>query len=909
MKITTDNLKVDPNEILYSCPATKDGAVLLKPSEVNKYLGSVIKHKILNIGIILSFNTMINIIEREVINNANWYLVSYNNMYYYVPESCIDISKKVEMIPISDGKSVDIKLMSNTQKSVMKVSKATSKNVSNNPNYLVTCKYTKNNKVILRMKESGKAVRMEPSPNSKINSYTDSQFICIPNKLWLNKEYNNNWISYIRNKDGDEGYIQYSYLEEVTDINVNKIYYAMIYRDNIDCTIVGQGSEYYGLNKGDISYVTYQDWDRGKHVCISTVNDDIVGYEYKASDASPLSDSLDMFNSRYLGEVKLRQDIVAYEMHRQENSNLPIYAINNISVNSLINAYNNNGSVKNIMDYGTKPGIPSGSNEVVHKLKKGTSIITTNYISIGGNSFYIGFLKNKANDKNGAVAFITFLDVGSDIIEYNPNKQESITDNTSLPTNNGVTDIGNNSYNDLTNANKDIDKFTDKLKIDKEITKYEEPVFGQHLGVGNKSYQVPGMDEKAPKIPPEYDGKHILQSIEDYNLSSEKPYDTTHLYKINRFHLPTGNSGLSTKSFIFVTRPDLNLYATMMPAGYKDLWHMNADLKRLPTFKYIARMRGTPDAPGIGTHIMNSLEYYGVGDIMPTPWLTVFSNQANGYSVIDREMDTVEMGETFHGNKILYAEPTFKHKIAGTVSIPFIERRDLTLYYTLRLWIDYIQAVSLGYCTPSMSHIKNGELDYAVSLYFISTDETMENILYWEKLTGLIPLTVPDSFFEWSEGNGAREMKYTINFAYSFRTVMDELHLAEINNLYGNLHGEQVKGMPLVPNEYYDFNKNPNFNNLMGKIAMFYNQIEDNNDSFNEFINNDSVLRRYYYGGWSKNNAGFIDNHTVTDGTNVANANFLPNYNIRLQMHGVPYVKGPYIEHDPKSQCYKLRWV
>jgi hypothetical protein len=149
---------------------------------------------------------------------------------------------------------------------------------------------------------------------------------------------------------------------------------------------------------------------------------------------------------------------------------------------------------------------------------------------------------------------------------------------------------------------------------------------------------------------------------------------------------------LRSKSFIFVTRPDLNLYHESETDESINTWAMNPDLKRLACFKYIARMRGTPESPGIGSKIMTSLEYFGTNTEIDSPWLSVFTNQANGYSIIDRELDVTEMAETFHGNKVIYAEPTFKHKIGGSVQIPFTERRDLTLYFTLRMLIEYIQA-------------------------------------------------------------------------------------------------------------------------------------------------------------------------------------------------------------------------
>jgi hypothetical protein len=192
----------------------------------------------------------------------------------------------------------------------------------------------------------------------------------------------------------------------------------------------------------------------------------------------------------------------------------------------------------------------------------------------------------------------------------------------------------------------------------------------------------------------------------------------------------------------------------------------------------------------------------------------------------------------------------------------------------------------------------------------------MENILYWEKLTGLIPLTVPDSFFEWTKGNNAREMDYSITFAYSFRTVMDELHLAEINNLYKKFRNSNANSMPIVPMNNYDYNYDSKNNNLLSRVAAFYEKITDDNTSISNLMNNKQALEKYYYGGVVSSDGAnsLVDYHIVqgsSDGTKaeVARAKFLPNYNLHTRMYGIPYVKGPFIEHDPKAQKYILRWV
>ena len=463
-----------------------------------------------------------------------------------------------------------------------------------------------------------------------------------------------------------------------------------------------------------------------------------------------------------------------------------------------------------------------------------------------------------------------------------------------------------------------------------DSSKFVEPWYDVTIDPGDSSYDIPGIIKDASELPPDWYGWPHLDDAMKYELremDARNYGDDRHLRKINRFRLQNNDAGLSTKSFIFVTRPDLNLYkevkSTNNPAeDTVDETELNPDLERLPTFSYVANMKNACRT------IFPSLEYYGTNSIN-SPWLAVMHNQAIGYSPIEREMDYVEVGETFHGSKVLYAEPTFRHKIAGTVSIPFVERRDLSLYYTLKIWIEYIQMVSLGRCSPRRIHIMNQELDYAVSLYYITTDETMENIIYWEKLTGLFPLTVPDDFFSWTKGQPARDMEYTIRFAYSMRTVQDEMHLAEINNLY-----ERFKSSSGAKGEYsdYGYSYDPKFNHIMAKVASSYGVIPETDDeAIAHYATLQDSMKNFYYGNVKRENSSqaftngydqyLVDRNT---GETILKKNqYLPNFIPSIGMHGVPYVKGPFITLEPdryespaegfgtpiNNGIYKLRWV
>lgn len=428
------------------------------------------------------------------------------------------------------------------------------------------------------------------------------------------------------------------------------------------------------------------------------------------------------------------------------------------------------------------------------------------------------------------------------------------------------------------------------------------------------------------RLPVEWDGTSLLSDSLNYELARyPQKYldfntegghiDKRQITKINRFKFLSDMGGLSTKSFIFMTRPDLNIYA-LDSNNVVINGTMNPDLKRIPEFKYIGRNKD------VGFDILDSLEYWGTNT--GTPWLSVITNQALGYNTIDREISYTDVGETQHGHKVLYGKHDFKYNIAGTVSIPFLERRDLSLYYTIKLWTEYIHNLNIGLVSPHPVHIRNKELDYAVSLFYIQTDETMENILYWEKLTGVFPLKCPDSFFSWDRSNPGKTMEYEIEFAYSMRSVLKTPDLLELDRLY-------MKGAANdAPTEYQafqDFNRDFRNSSYIANMAAYFGnerlsimseddknrikyydykydkerslqpETQEFNDFVNSLINNNTEIERFYY-------------EPFNDGRGYQPW-FLPNYLPTIQSHGIPYVKGPYVVPHPDYNGGKflLKWV
>jgi len=366
----------------------------------------------------------------------------------------------------------------------------------------------------------------------------------------------------------------------------------------------------------------------------------------------------------------------------------------------------------------------------------------------------------------------------------------------------------------------------------------------------------PNIDQTTPNIAPSNNEWELFVANDEYQLFRDPAgvsFDTRRIQQINRFHLQTHDTVLGTKSFVFMTRPNLNLIY------YGELL---AEIKRIQLFTYIYGI------DQIGPAIFESLEVWGASR-SPTPWLSVLTNQIRSYAPIDAELDTTENGETYHGHKIIYGKHNFKSEIGGTTSLTFQDTRDLLVYLTLKTWRKYINCVSSGLCYPANVHVKKAELDYATSLYYIVVKEDMEEIVYWEKLTGVFPTKVPDSIFNYVENEPERNLKFDIDFAYSCREVMNPAIFVELNRLYqtADINTIPLPTPPMVSSR-----------NWLQRMLNIGKEITEAN------------VQHWYNEAYG------------------TNPEFLPNYIPSIAMHGVPYVYGPWITQDSNGK-YRLRWI
>ena len=125
----------------------------------------------------------------------------------------------------------------------------------------------------------------------------------------------------------------------------------------------------------------------------------------------------------------------------------------------------------------------------------------------------------------------------------------------------------------------------------------------------------------------------------------------------------------------------------------------------------------------------------------------------------------------------------------GDFSISYVDDNKLSISFLHYLWVMYMSGVKRGMHNPKLSYARQSIIDYASSLYYILTDVTGENIIYWAKYWGVFPTNAPESSFSLSKGEHVHTPSITIQYHYSFRKSLDPLILAEFNRNSGGDNG------------------------------------------------------------------------------------------------------------------------
>lgn len=252
----------------------------------------------------------------------------------------------------------------------------------------------------------------------------------------------------------------------------------------------------------------------------------------------------------------------------------------------------------------------------------------------------------------------------------------------------------------------------------------------------------------------------IMQSAGIYDRRSIDWYNT-----FNRFGCLDPYTALkSTREYIFFTKPDLHIFEGKSP------YELNNELKNVSIFA---------DAMNRYPEVLKQLQY----SVNPPKqaFVNILSNTVS--STLDLPTITtadVQTNENMYGTFMTYRRSSLTTDEQHEFSLEFEDTKYLEVYMWFRLYDEYCKYKDLGMVSPpDSSYIINKILHDQMSVFKFIVGEDGETLIYWCKLWGVYPKSVPREAF--SDLTGSTELKFSVSFKSQFVDDMDPTILGDLN--------------------------------------------------------------------------------------------------------------------------------
>lgn len=250
-------------------------------------------------------------------------------------------------------------------------------------------------------------------------------------------------------------------------------------------------------------------------------------------------------------------------------------------------------------------------------------------------------------------------------------------------------------------------------------------------------------------------------------------------------------------SYVFLVRPDLNIVKPTSPTNQIELTETCGHDSYFQSLALTdpELLRNTCAKYAFYTH----------------DFVNFLLDRVETYQINDWGVSTQEVSQPFTNFKTQYAGNANDSLSAREFSITFRETADLGVTKFFTAWVRYMNGVVMNRFDTKkeykISRFTNGApvLDYATSVYLIRTKPDGSEIVYFHKMTGAFPTTVPHSNWSYNRGTDKAENSIDITFSGGFPEPLNPQILAEFNrnsHFYnaGNFSGSYAPSVSSMAN-------------------------------------------------------------------------------------------------------------
>lgn len=253
-------------------------------------------------------------------------------------------------------------------------------------------------------------------------------------------------------------------------------------------------------------------------------------------------------------------------------------------------------------------------------------------------------------------------------------------------------------------------------------------------------------------------------------------YDMEWYRKFTRFGIiDPYNTITTTKEYVFITKPDLCLLNSTGNGIHPLLSNYPFFLDAASRYYQVVRQLQSSVSSSDG------------------PFMAMLSNALT--STLDLpgiSADMIESAANVMGTRISYRSTSMKSDEDFDFSLEFEDTKHLDIYMLFKIWDEYEKLKWHGALefnnTDSqrwVNYIVNKILHDQVSMYKFIVAEDGSRIIYWARITGCVPTSIPrDSFSDMTNNSGAQ--KLTVGWRGHFVRDMDPVILSHFNLLVQN---------------------------------------------------------------------------------------------------------------------------
>ena len=250
------------------------------------------------------------------------------------------------------------------------------------------------------------------------------------------------------------------------------------------------------------------------------------------------------------------------------------------------------------------------------------------------------------------------------------------------------------------------------------------------------------------------------------------------LTKFSRFGvIDPYNALTTTKEYIFVTKPDLCIFSPGTSSINPVIQNANVFVDAITNGRYV--------------DVAKQLQI-SAGGSSGNPLMAMLSNSVT--SSLDLPGISAEMIETaanIMGTKISYRSTSMKSDEDHDFNLEFEDTKNLDIYMLFKMWDEYEKLKWNGALRFSdysggqrwVNYIVDKVLHDQVSIYKFVVGEDGYRIVYWARITGCVPTSVPRDAF--SDMNNSEPQKITVGWKGHFVRDMDPVILAQFNQIVG----------------------------------------------------------------------------------------------------------------------------